>query len=74
MFDVYDTGDDGIDDEKGEYIPTPAEIREACLAIQAGWSTGERTSRYWGPKRVPWYAPSIAAGGIGVRISDDEAA
>jgi hypothetical protein len=28
-----------------EYMPTPEEIRQACLAIQATWSEAERARR-----------------------------
>jgi hypothetical protein len=32
-------------DDRHQYMPTPAEIAEACLAIQAGWSDSERALR-----------------------------
>jgi len=37
---------DQIDPGRADiYQPTPEEIREACLAIQAGWTESERARR-----------------------------
>jgi len=32
-------------DDRGAYRPSPREIRQACLQIQATWSAEERRSR-----------------------------
>ncbi|MDZ4683779.1 MAG: hypothetical protein SH850_01740 [Planctomycetaceae bacterium] len=39
--------------------PSPAEIRAACLAIQAGWSNAERERRFIGPRFDRWSVPGI---------------
>lgn len=35
-------------DEYGAFLPTPRQIEEACLQIQADWSPRERRKRYVG--------------------------
>ena len=35
-------------DEYGAYLPTPGQIEEACLRIQAEWTPRERRKRYAG--------------------------
>ncbi len=37
--------------------PTPEEIRERCLAIQAEWSEDERRKRVVGSERPTWKVP-----------------
>lgn len=43
--DELDGLDDGPEDARAVYLPTPEEIRLACLAIQAEWSPAERERR-----------------------------
>jgi hypothetical protein len=44
-------GESGVEQPSGEgrnvpaYIPTPAQIRAECMAIQSGWSETERRRR-----------------------------
>jgi hypothetical protein len=35
------------------FMPTPEQIRQACLAIQAEWSDAERERRHVGDVRQP---------------------
>lgn len=37
--------DDELEERRAVYLPTPEEIRQACLEIQAGWSDAERERR-----------------------------
>jgi len=40
--------------------PTPEEIKERCLEIQAGWSDADRERRAIGiPKRQSWKVPTV---------------
>lgn len=39
-----------------EYLPSPAEIRKACLRIQKGWSDAERERRIVGEPTEYWLA------------------
>lgn len=41
------------------YDPTPEEIAEHCLGIQATWSESERAKRCC-VKAVQWTAPTVA--------------
>ena len=45
-------GDDG-NDKKIAYIPSPDEIRAACLLIQSNWSEEETESRMCKGSKVP---------------------
>ena len=40
--------------------PTPEEIRERCLAIQAEWTEDERRKRAVGSERPTWMVPQAA--------------
>ncbi len=40
--------------------PTPEEIRERCLAIQAEWTEDERRKRIVGSERPTWTVPQAA--------------
>ena len=53
------------EEHKPKYLPTPAQIRQECRRIQAGWSPQERR------KRAPWYyeqrrvrLPGLDMGGV----------
>ena len=49
-----------------DYLPTPAEIRAGCLAIQVGWSDAERAKRLVGPGIEGW-SPELLVGLWGER-------
>ncbi len=40
--------------------PTPEEIRERCLEIQAEWTEDERRKRVVGSERPTWMVPRAA--------------
>ncbi|MCA9263244.1 MAG: hypothetical protein KDA60_05325 [Planctomycetales bacterium] len=52
---------------KATYEPTPEEIREACLEIQAGWSDDDRNKRRYGTIHG---APVLLAAIFNSRIFD----
>jgi hypothetical protein len=54
------------------YLPSPQEIRQACLEIQAGWSPRERALRWTGPRRQRWEFPLVAARDLFGGHVDDE--
>lgn len=60
---------DADDDESGEYIPTPEEIRAECLAIQSEWSDRERKRREVYSR---WSVPGIRFSERFERYGDDD--
>jgi len=55
MIDEFD--DSGIDDETADYMPTPAQIREACAEIRSKWNDATRASR----NVSGWFDPKCEA-------------
>ncbi|MEW4490240.1 hypothetical protein AB1L42_19300 [Thalassoglobus sp. JC818] len=51
--------------------PTPAEIRERCKEIQAGWTAEERERRWVGGAREDWTVPQVRAVGFGKTSGED---
>ena len=45
--------------EPGVYLPTPADIAEACRLIQAGWSEEEERSRRVFRGGQSWSVPEV---------------
>lgn len=55
------------------FVPTPAQIRETCLAIQSGWTVAERRQRWCGPRRERWLPPIVAPAAANSDLTDDAA-
>jgi hypothetical protein len=55
------------------YIPTPDEIRQKCLAFQAGWSDEERARRCvgWSPDPKPVEVQTVSVKTMIYGIADD---
>ncbi|HYO25438.1 MAG TPA: hypothetical protein VEQ85_10880 [Lacipirellulaceae bacterium] len=48
--------------DRGEYLPTRRQIRQACVAIRSRWTPAERRRRTVGAHLVgpaPWSPPCI---------------
>lgn len=55
-----------------EYLPTPEEIRAACLEIQATWTRKEEWQRGGHAGRPRWILPRSRLGEDGSRFRGEE--
>ncbi|WP_425396139.1 hypothetical protein [Aeoliella sp.] len=60
---------DTLDSTRIDYLPTPAEISDACASIRENWSLNERRRRFVGPElpdEIPetWSPPTIDTSGF----------
>ncbi len=62
-----DDGPENTQRQRADYLPTPAEIQEACRRIRAGWSMGERHRRRVASGVTRWRVPEFtnARAGLG---------
>lgn len=54
----------------GQADPTPEQIRERCLEIQATWDDATRESRHW-RHAVPYILPLVSIPQNGIGIPDE---